>query len=292
MEQISWDRAFMQRTAMRAASDDAVFERMMAHPSTAAAQMDVILPCLRVWALNGAQSVQMPHTYAAALCATETRQALGGSRMPWPAFEIQVQPGCIPTKHGDVSAIFVAEGTHESSGVKWTGEYASYRRLSVIYFAGIAHGHNSFGDLANLSEELDEESYANEHGTGLAFENRLWTVITRLVGGVILSIEQARSQCITAFSGRSKLVTKRDRVKPTTWALGKPLKLDCRESVAAYLGGAKRSAPSVTTLVRGHWTHQPHGPGGALRRLQWRQPHWRGAGPILVRDVRIGEEDT
>lgn len=29
-------------------------------------------------------------------------------------------------------------------------------------------------------------------------------------------------------------------------------------------------------LVRGHWTHQPHGPGGQLRRLQWVASYVRG----------------
>lgn len=37
-------------------------------------------------------------------------------------------------------------------------------------------------------------------------------------------------------------------------------------------------------IVRGHWTHQPHGPGGRQRRLQWRESYIKGpAGAPLSR---------
>lgn len=32
----------------------------------------------------------------------------------------------------------------------------------------------------------------------------------------------------------------------------------------------------VRTWVQGFWRHQPYGPKGSLRRLQWIQPYWRG----------------
>lgn len=35
------------------------------------------------------------------------------------------------------------------------------------------------------------------------------------------------------------------------------------------------TAPSVATLVRGHWRNQPYGPRHTLRRLTWIQPFWR-----------------
>ncbi len=39
--------------------------------------------------------------------------------------------------------------------------------------------------------------------------------------------------------------------------------------------GEPRAAASVATYVRGHWTHQVHGPARSLRRLQWIEPYWR-----------------
>lgn len=37
-------------------------------------------------------------------------------------------------------------------------------------------------------------------------------------------------------------------------------------------------------IVRGHWTHQPHGPGGSLRKLVYRAPYIKGpeGAPLLV----------
>lgn len=35
---------------------------------------------------------------------------------------------------------------------------------------------------------------------------------------------------------------------------------------------------NVASYVRGHWTHQPHGPKMSLRRLQWIEPYWRNLG--------------
>lgn len=37
-------------------------------------------------------------------------------------------------------------------------------------------------------------------------------------------------------------------------------------------------------IVRGHWTHQPHGPGGALRKLVYRVPYIKGpeGAPLLT----------
>ena len=49
--------------------------------------------------------------------------------------------------------------------------------------------------------------------------------------------------------------------------------------------GARRSAPSVQTLVRGHWKHQPHGKGRSERKYIFVEPYWRGPedAPITVR---------
>lgn len=40
-------------------------------------------------------------------------------------------------------------------------------------------------------------------------------------------------------------------------------------------------------VVRGHWTHQPHGPGRELRRLQWIASYTRGpeGAPLVERDT-------
>ncbi|MDP3426840.1 MAG: hypothetical protein Q8S17_05625, partial [Humidesulfovibrio sp.] len=34
--------------------------------------------------------------------------------------------------------------------------------------------------------------------------------------------------------------------------------------------------PLVRFMVRGHWRHQPHGPGAQKRKLIWIRPHYKG----------------
>ncbi|OMG10519.1 hypothetical protein BKH07_06345 [Actinomyces naeslundii] len=44
----------------------------------------------------------------------------------------------------------------------------------------------------------------------------------------------------------------------------------------AGVGDGSRRRLTARHVVRGHWTHQPHGPQKALRRLQWIDDYIRG----------------
>lgn len=46
--------------------------------------------------------------------------------------------------------------------------------------------------------------------------------------------------------------------------------------VEAVPAGQDGKPLSVLSRVQGHWKKQPHGPGGALRKLIWVEPYWRG----------------
>ena len=48
------------------------------------------------------------------------------------------------------------------------------------------------------------------------------------------------------------------------------------EADGAGGGGGPRRRLTTRHVVRGHWTHQPHGPQRALRRLQWVDDYIRG----------------
>ncbi len=66
--------------------------------------------------------------------------------------------------------------------------------------------------------------------------------------------------------------------------------IDVRPARRALLDPTPDGAPTgrrLTTrhVVRGHWTHQPHGPARAQRRLQWVDDYLRGpaGAPITTR---------
>ncbi len=71
------------------------------------------------------------------------------------------------------------------------------------------------------------------------------------------------------------------------------VKVDCRASITAYISGERSAAPSVQTLVRGHFQRYHVGKGGA--GIVWRQkePYWKGPedAPVAVRPHRLGDKD-
>lgn len=248
---------------------------------------------LRVWAQHGAQSVQMPHTYAAAMAATSVGDALKDSRLPWPAFEVQVPPGLITTPYGDVVSAFLVDQSLGWTKPIWTGENAG-RNLVAIYVAGVAIHFVNDTTLSGLLDADDQSAFdqydmpEDDVGAGwLAKQKRIWTVVKQLLAGVVLSIEQARNESPSAYGPRP-LRAKHNALRANTFVLGKPLKLDCRADVAAYLAGTRHAVPRVCTIVRGHWCRQPHGPERSLRKVIWRKPHPRGHGPMIVRPIVIG----
>jgi hypothetical protein len=63
---------------------------------------------------------------------------------------------------------------------------------------------------------------------------------------------------------------------------------DFRNELRQYTSG-KGHKLTVQFMVRGHWTHQVHGEGRALRRLQFIEPYWKGdtTAPIALRSHRL-----
>jgi hypothetical protein len=79
-----------------------------------------------------------------------------------------------------------------------------------------------------------------------------------------------------------------------TFQVGKPVSVDCREALRAYVLGQRRGPVTVQWLVRGHWRNQPCGPGLTDRKGIWIMPHWKGPAdaPINLRPHLVGKDDT
>lgn len=252
------------------------------------------------WAFAGAQSIEVPHKLAAALMATNARGALEGARMPWSAFELRIPPGLLRTQTGDdVFSVLVSE-TPAWMPVIQTGNRAG---LNVVYLDARSTGHVALTDLAELgSLEGVESLAAMEEHVGpsvdperydLAHENRLRLMLARLITGAILLINTARAEKAEAYPRLPLRPSKRPgELRPNVHRLHRTVTIDCAQAVRDYVaGGGARNSPSVTTLVRGHWRQQPHGPRRELRRAQWIEPFWRGDGPLASRTVRLRAEE-
>jgi hypothetical protein len=249
------------------------------------------------WAHAGLQSVVLGHKLAAALMATTARGALDESaRLPWPAFELQIPAGLLATSYGDVTLAYVSE-TPEWLPIKRDAHTAG---VTVLYHDPATLGHVSLRSVAALadSDSIDDMEQMNGLLSPGRFdadqEQRVRHLLLRLVTGVLLLINTARADKPLAYPDRKARPDKRGLPRPSVHKLEHSVTIDCRQMVYDYVRGVRRSSPSVTTLVRGHWRQQPHGTGRALRRAQWISPFWRGpeGAPTTVHTVKLRTEPT
>lgn len=220
------------------------------------------------WARHGLQSIVLPHKYAAALMATDPpKEAMF---TPWPCFEIQVPNGLINVLGREPKSVFWSEkDTYCSMAVVWP------RTMSSISFAS----RREFLDVCSV-EAFEEIG----HGQAMA---RAQALLFRLLVNTCAELANVPAQKLN----RSNSVNRKDRLgraHPNTITIGRPIDLDCRRDIRDYIAGSRSTEPKVTTLVRGHWRNQVHGPGNTLRKLVWIQPFHRGHGPLIVRHARLG----
>lgn len=121
-------------------------------------------------------------------------------------------------------------------------------------------------------------------------EDRLKQMIMRLVTGVILLVNQARADKPAAFPAHPLRPAKHGTPRVNTHRLTRAVSIDVTATVRDFVRGVGRDSPHVTTLVRGHWRQQTHGPKHSLRRTQWIEPFWRGDGPMQVRPTKLRDQ--
>lgn len=262
--------------------------------------MQNVLIILREWARYGAQTVEMPATYAAGLTMTDAKAAITPETiLPWPAFAIIVPDGLLISPTGEVHTVLVAR---RPEGIKTRGGGVGHDYLAAYAeFATCAcHTFATLGDLVEPESapgSLGYHAAPSERSYDEAGELRVWQCIGRLVGGVLLAIEHARAERPSAYPHAAPRFKPRPggaiEQRPNTWKLGKPMKLDLRPQVREFVTGRHGGGgvPSVSTMVRGHWKRQHHGKGRALRKLVEIKPYLRGEGAMLIRGTELRDRE-
>ena len=250
------------------------------------------------WHIHGLQSVELSHKLAAALMATSAVGALDNASLPWPAFEIRIPPGLLASSHGELYSCIV----HGTPG--WIPQ--QYVRggagLVVLYYDERSIGHVGLENLASVARFEPHSFPGVELGAmrevlraeyDASREDRLKQLLMRLVTGVILLVTEARADKPQAFPQLPLRPVKHGQPRANTHRLVRPVSIDLRATVRDFVRGVGRDSPHVTTLVRGHWRQQAHGPRHTLRRTTWIEPFWRGEGPLSVRPTRLrdGRDD-
>ncbi len=245
------------------------------------------------WADQGFPRFIMPHTYAAALMATSVDEdVLEHVRPPYRAFLVDMPDNLLSIwndktkKNSKVRWVLVHYVMTQEGEYRW--QYVAHTEDAICLWR---HG-LSTRQLASV-EQMPENGWE-----GAPFlspsddrDDRVATLIGRLIVGICLAV-QTPGECRPSPGSCQWSPTRNlDRRDPelTTFKMGRPLKIDCREDISAYVEGKKGSVPSVRTKVRGHWKAQPHGPQNSLRKIIWRMPYWRGpdGAPVLVRPVQL-----
>lgn len=260
-----------------------------------------VLIILREWAQYGAQSVIMPDTYAAALMVTDASAAITSqTRLPWPAFEIVLPQNLVISPTGPVQNVIVAQRPPDVAPKK-RGVPHDY--FCAYFEPGDASAVHTYATLADVVEPEALERNLGYYGGGPESEYdseaelRVWQCIGRLIGGVALAIENARSEHPASYAARAPNVKRKSggqvELRANVFKLGKPLKLDLRPQIREFVTGRSSGGgvPSVSTMVRGHWKKQAHGPGRTLRKNIAIAPYFRGEGPQLIRATKLNPGD-
>jgi len=150
-----------------------------------------------------------------------------------------------------------------------------------------------FTQIGDLCRELSNDNRLRINGVtweppfDTCAEIQMWM---RVFVGCVVELMSPAALKARNQAKRAGVRWKRGAPKSWTFQLSRPVKVDCRSEVIAALeraaqGQPKGRAPSVQTLVRGHWKRQACGVGRAARRYIHVEPYWRGPedAPIAVR---------
>jgi hypothetical protein len=211
---------------------------------------------------------------------------------PWPAFFIELTDSPIAIN-------LVAGGTApiDRLAVHYTSQHHGSPAWTIIAETPAGPSIQRFNVLPKLwlDDKLEHEPVLDGYSSLEVddVDRRALTSLSRLVASLCLSfsepsyVEAARARA----KGKSYRARRRGPPQVTDYVLGDDVRVDVREAVGAYVSRGGR-APTVQSLVRGHWKMQVHGEGRALRRWMHIEPYWRGPedAPILVRRHRIIED--
>ncbi len=278
----------------------ALFESMTRHID---GQLLVI--GLARWALSAYATVQMPHTYAAGLIATNLPYEVADEiQPPFEGFLIEIPDGLLSVDNENGPPLPLRR-------VCVTKMYNSViKRLGWAYIA-MTDSVMSFWRFGLTTEDMLGEHDWRKDFPDNPTENpfaqpvtnrdaRVSNCLGRLILNTCLAMSDPDNVRKVGTGHKAHADAHRRRVPGppivSTYVVGRPLKHDVREAVRIYIEeGREHRHLNVQTLVAGHWKWQAYGTGHLLRRRQWIEPYWRGPedAPIVQRPhVLLGKKEN
>ncbi len=231
------------------------------------------------WYSSGRQSVQLSHTLAASLIATDTPE--DPPPLPWPSFELQVPSGLLATSKEQIHSIVMAP---LPSYLCVEGSQPLHALLMLW------DQRESYGvfDATTPQADVNKVSFENEALANDPEGIRVFLMARRLFFNTCFALAAHRSG---GEDPQFCTNTKKTKAGINTHVLTptRPLALRLKEvvqEVRSYIRG-ERSEVRVSTLVRGHWRNQPYGEGASLRKRLWIRPFYRGKGHLVDRPIYL-----
>ena len=253
------------------------------------------------WYHYGCQSLDIDEKYAASLCATKVAPSeLDYVKLPWPCFVVRVPKFLQHIQiNGEPLRLILANHIRYTGLVSVTGQQniegasADLDRYQLHLFTANKYRILPCQSLSQWSEPDPTSSYDEIRLIEVPHnerDRRVLEVIGRLVLGAIISMNEPKNyrRYGTLPSGKNpSLGSPRHGTanQVVLHKIGRPVKVDAREAISAYVSGSTGRVTNVRTLVAGHWKWQAHGPKSALRRWQHVECYWRGDedAPMVVR---------
>lgn len=265
------------------------------------------------WAMSGFPTVTMGHRTAAALMATKIKpdDAIQFVKIPWPAFAIRVPPGLLFIEEDGIlrEADFLAATCLDAGQVRpdgaspWTESVNSrwWFKLMASSPIQVARGvHESvfgfFNGISLWGFNVPLEYLARPTGIdgvedfvrwdthdSLDIDKRSEQLARQLIIGVCLQLSgdpreraaRERPDGVIIKERKSKQREGDELPQYTEFELRSSIKINLHHAMRDYVREGGR-APSVQTLVPGHWKNVAYGQAHSLRRLQHIHPYWRG----------------
>lgn len=288
---------------------DALFRSLGADPRSEALQVvyhgvysDVLLAGM--WAASGYPTVVLGHRTAAELMATKIRPAEATEfvRSPWPAWAIRVPTPILTVEdegvHHDAGLILVGcvQGSEQNQLSPephwWYKLFATSPRPSMNFPDEVR------GLMANISlwafnvptsylaneDHSSDEAYMrwDTHPTSSSDVRSELLARSLILGCSLYLSGDPRERERQAANFGATVNVKPSKARPgdvlppyTSYELQSAIRINLHQAMRDFVAQGGK-APTVQTLVAGHWKRQAHGPAHSLRRLQHIQPYWRG----------------
>lgn len=229
------------------------------------------------WVENACPIIQLSgHRHAAALMSTGMPSA-ADLRAPWSSFMIEVPTGIL----GAISRVLVMcrkgdNDTEEKWSILGMSKNSKDESISLHFLSQRAD--RVCVDVADVGATFGDAFVYDMPD----FQARMVLLLRRLVVNTCIAMANSTATKIGKHPDGWTRGPHRGPPAFRVFRVGKPIEMDCRPSIQAYLGGVRRDPLKVQFLVRGHWRHQTHGPRGELRKLIWIQPFWKGPEDAVI----------